>query len=461
MDEKTSRIIEQFAANPTLREMKDVRNNGYGVTQEYNKMNRNKLWDSTRDKKAFKESVFQDRKTYDDPISGQKLHSTQKAAQNKYHMKNQAGENISKAWANHSPETDHIVSLKEVHDRVKRNPFLSDADIKEIANNPKNYRITSKSHNASKGEKSDFKFVFDKDSELSLEGRAKLVKEKVGAEASLATRLTTRTVKNMGAEFVEGAVFSLEASAIPLMVEGVSNLCKVANGEKGFDEAAKDMGKLTLSVAGTGGTIRLVSTGATNLMKNSGKEVLQKFANSNQVMQIITVSVIVKDSVIKYVNGEIDGNEFFEEIGEKGVSMLAGTIGAIAGQALIPIPVVGAAIGSMIVSTVCLDIYKSYRSMNELKNVESAVSKLASDALSEMYRQQEVLKQLIKEEYLEWDKQFNKGFQEIFTCVLSDDVNGISNGLDKILKVFSKDVRFKNFEEFDEFFMDENATFSF
>ncbi|MED3797876.1 hypothetical protein P4604_10870 [Lysinibacillus capsici] len=460
MDEKTSRILEQFVANPTLTEMKDISNNGYGITQEYNSVNRYKLWDSTRDKKEFRESIFKGRKIFDDPVSGQKLHSTQKTAQNKYHMKNQFGENSSTAWANHSPETDHIVPLKEIHNRVKSNPFLSDADVKEVANNPDNYRVTSKSFNASKGKKSDFEFAFDKHNEISKDGRAKLVKEKLGAEASITTRFAARTVKNVGTEFTEGAVFSLEASVVPLIVEGVSNLCKVANGEKEFNEAAKDMGKLTMSVAVSGGTIRVVSTGVTNLMKNSGKEALEKVANSNQVMQVITVSLIVKDSVIKYVNGEIDSKHFFEEIGEKGVGMLTGTIGAIAGQALIPIPVVGAAIGSMIVSTVCLDLYKSIRTLNKFQKIENSVSGLASDALTEMNRQQEILKQLIKEEFYEWDEEFNKGYEMIYTGTIEDSTATINQGLSCILSVFSKDIAFKSQKEFDDLFFDNNSVFN-
>lgn len=460
MDKKTRRILEQFAANPTLEYMKDLSSSSYGVTQEYNSKNRNKLWDSTRDKKEFKESVFKEGKLYKDPISGKELHSSQKAAQKKYHMKNWAGENSSTAWANHSPETDHIVPLKEIHNRVKGNPFLSDADFKEIANNSDNYRVTSKSFNTSKGKKSDLVIAFGKDNEISVEGRAKLVKEKIGAEVSLTTRLTSRTIKNVGTEFAEGAVFSLEASVVPLIVEGVSNLCKVANGEKEYSEAAKDMGKLTLSVAASGGTIQVVSTGVNNLMKNSGKEVLRKFANSNQLMQVVTVSLIVKDSVIKYVNGEIDGKQFFEEIGEKGVGMLTGAIGAIAGQALIPIPIVGAAIGSLIVSTVCLDLYKSIKTVNEFKKIENTVSKIATEALAEMNRQQAVLKQLIKEEYLEWDENFKKGYEMIYSGMINDSPDTINQGLSCILSIFSKETAFKSQKNFDDMFFDSNSVFN-
>lgn len=64
-------------------------------------------------------------------------------------------------------------------------------------------------------------------------------------------------MKNAGADFTEGALFSLQSSAVPLVVEGVGNLYKVALGEKKFEDAAKDMGNLTLSVATTGAQYEL------------------------------------------------------------------------------------------------------------------------------------------------------------------------------------------------------------
>lgn len=87
-----------------------------GITQEYTKENRDKLWDSTKGKAEYKDKVFGDRQTIEDPISGKTLHRDQQAAQNKYHMKNGDGENVSTKWAEHSAETDHINALKDIHD---------------------------------------------------------------------------------------------------------------------------------------------------------------------------------------------------------------------------------------------------------------------------------------------------------------------------------------------------------
>ena len=118
----------------TLSNATQIANSNLGITQEYNKENRDKLWDSTKGKAEYKDNQFGDKQTYNDPITGKILHKSQKASQNKYHMRNEDGELVSSKWAEHSAETDHVNALKDVHDRVKHNPFLTDDDFKEIMN---------------------------------------------------------------------------------------------------------------------------------------------------------------------------------------------------------------------------------------------------------------------------------------------------------------------------------------
>ena len=61
-----------------------VANSELGITQEYNKANRDRLWASQKGKANFKEKQFGDRNTYEDAVSGKTLHKSQNAAQNKY-----------------------------------------------------------------------------------------------------------------------------------------------------------------------------------------------------------------------------------------------------------------------------------------------------------------------------------------------------------------------------------------
>ena len=120
-----------------------------GITSEYTG-NRQELWDSTKSKNDYRDSVFGDKKTIIDDDNNI-LHKSHSAAKKKYHQKNASGENISVEWAKHAAEVDHRVSLESLHKRAKLNPFLTDNDLKEVANCPENYQILSKSENASKG----------------------------------------------------------------------------------------------------------------------------------------------------------------------------------------------------------------------------------------------------------------------------------------------------------------------
>lgn len=453
MEKVNGSAFDKVIENSALIEMKAgiESNNKLGVTQEY-KNNRSKF-DNSKLREEYKNDAFGNKKTIKDSLTGSTIHKDHKAAQRKYKR-----QSTSTEWASHASETDHIVSLERGHSRLKKNPFLSDQNVNDILNDKKyNYREVSKSYNASKGERSDF----TKLNELPNEGKVQVVKDNIKAETGIIAKTTILTTKNMGNEFAQGAVRSLEAAAIPIMIEGVHNLYLVANGEKKFDEAAKDMGKLTTQVAVSGGGIQVITTGVSNVLKNGSSEVLKKIGSSNYVGQIISVSLILCQSISKYVNGEINGEEFFKEIGEKGVGLVSGAIGAIIGQAVIPIPYVGVFIGSMIISTACMGLYRTYSSLNEHQKKLKRVSSIASQALAEMSRQRAVLQDMIGEQFANWDEQFHLGFEEIFDATMVNDVNGISSGLDRILNVFGGAVQFKTFDEFDEFFMNEDATFSF
>jgi hypothetical protein len=56
-------------------------------------------------------------------------------------------------------ETDHIISLKELHSQFKGNYALSDADIRKIANSDYNFAVTSGKINGKKLEQSNSEFI--------------------------------------------------------------------------------------------------------------------------------------------------------------------------------------------------------------------------------------------------------------------------------------------------------------
>lgn len=474
MNEDSAKMAAEAAKNLSM--MEQQANSSLGITQEYNKENKDKLWDSQKGKTDYKYKMFGDKETYADPISGKVLHKSQKAAQNKYHMKNSEGENISTKWAEHSAETDHINALKDVHDAAKRNPFLSDSDFKEIMNSDGNYRILSKKDNTSKGEQNDWQIITDKDNGMSSEARVQMAKEKIRSDIELQGKFSVRTTKNIGKEFTTGAKDTLVKSVIPLTAEAVRKLCKVASGEESLGDAAKEMGKAVVDIAVAGGTNKLLLDVVNSQLRNSKNAVFSKFANSNEVAQIVTVAIIVKESAVKYINGEIDGNEFIEEVGVKGATMAAGMIGGsvggeigailggIAGTAALPGvgtaagvvagKVIGEILGTIITTVACsaiVSVYNTSKHLNDYKLKESQINRLETEALNEIQNQRDKFRSIVEREHKYWDEEIRDGFDMILSsaCEQTFNLQGVTDGLDKILALFGKSTAFKNLDEYE------------
>lgn len=463
--------------NKNQLQKESTKTKSLGITQEYNKENRDRLWDSTKSKSDFKNNVFSDKQTYNDPISGKLLHKNQKPAQNKYHMKNSNGQNISSKWASHTAETDHINALKDTHNYVKHNPFLTDEDFKEVMNSKDNYRILSKTNNTSKGDKNDWQYILDKNNNLPTNGKLQIAKEKIRADISIHGQFTARTVKNASKEFATGATDALIHSTIPLTVEAVNRMIKVAQGEENIEDALKEMGKETLKVAVVGGGNELIIDVTTKQMTNSQIALLRNIATSNAVTQIVGVALVVQESAIKYINGEIDGQTFIEEVEQKGTIMVAGMIGGRVGSEIggiiggilgtVSLPglgtvaghaagrVVGEILGTIIATVACGLIVTAkdvLKHMDNYKLKEQKIKSLEREAIREIERQRLEFRKIVEREYKKWDNTIQDGFNQILRCACEEayDIQGVTEGLEKILSIFGKHVAFNNLEEYEK-----------
>lgn len=420
-----------------------------GVSKEYNRIK----FDDVSKRKAFKKEYFNDKKTKTDYITRELIHSDSKAAKSKYK---------ERLYTKHSSDVDHIIPAKTAHYCLKENPFLSDNDVKKIINDKSNYRVTSSNLNRRKSDRSNVNIAFDKEMDLSLESRIKLLGDHTKAKTIMGLNTTICTAKNVTNEFTYGAKVSIEDATIPIVIESINNLVLVASGEKDFKEATKDIGKLTTNIAITGGTIRVFKAGLSNMGNNLGNDILKSC--SSQLTKVIGVSLILKDSLISYINSEINGEEFFKQIGEKGVNLLASSIGAIVGQTLIPVPIVGAIIGSALISSVCSEIcnvcneiYSNYKAIDGYKEKIRKINSFADQAVYEIEKQRKVVSGMIDNYFDKWDKEVTKGISEIYDSIINNNIEGLSNGLNTILNNFGKEVKFSSFEEFDDFFSDENC----
>nr|WP_311132790.1 hypothetical protein [Helicobacter pylori] len=84
------------------------------------------------------------------------------------------------------------------------------------------------------------------------------------------------------------------------------------------------------------------------MMQNSANKVIQIFGKSSLPVMIVGAAVTNVTIFIRYFSGKIDKAELCKQLGRTNTSLLSGGTMAIAGQALIPIPVVGVLIGGFV-----------------------------------------------------------------------------------------------------------------
>lgn len=443
--------------------------------------------DDVYKRKKYKEQQYGDKKSRIDDYTGERVF-TGNEREAKY-----------KHPTNKTSDTDHITPISVVEERYK---LLSKEQQQTLVNNENhNYATTNSKLNRSKGDLENHEYlirqikkgdqenmktsasmlVTEVDSRVHMDAEATTmyaenVSEAIAPKATEIAKETTNVAKSAGGSLVTGATDTLVKSAIPLTAEAVRKLCKVANGEESLGDATKEIGKVVVDVAVAGGTNKLLLDVVNSQLRNSKNTVLSKFANSNEVAQIVTVALIVKESAVKYINGEIDGKEFIEDVGVKGATMVAGMIGGsiggeigtilggIAGTIALPGigtaagavagKVIGEILGTIITTVACsaiVSVYNTSKHLNDYKLKESQIKRLETEALNEMENQRNKFRSIVEREYKYWDEEIRDGFDMILSsaCEQTFNLQGVTDGLDKILALFGKSVAFKNLDEYE------------
>lgn len=433
-------------------------------TSEYRifyKANRDRAkYDDTAKRKQFKEEVYGERKTITDPYTGKTLHKDADAALNKY-GKNYANE--------HKSQTDHTIPLKKVVDRNKNNTFLSDEDIKEIANIKENYKEINGSLNQSKGSKSNIETA--RKNNVGKQQQKEMTREQIKAQAAIDKKTIELTAKRANEIGMQAAK---SGAAIGGGISAVQNIGSVLNGEEEFSEAVFNIGVDTAKAAATSYGTSIAVKGAESLAKETGDQIMKKtektaleylgkeigghLANldAGVIGQIATVTYEVGKSVQRYLNGDITSEEFINELGEKGVGMaesirfgLIGTaIGSCAGPAG---AVVGNIIGNMVGYFVGTKVYNT---------IQQFISKTAERdeniaRYNRIAEQAAAYRQNLEKEFEIINAQnrqiIRDSFDGMAKAVLDNNVEAFTSSLNDVCNLYGTEVKFKNRAEFSEF----------
>lgn len=152
-----------------------------------------------------------------------------------------------------------------------------------------------------------------------------------------------------------------EAAKVGAAVGGgislIINTIAVIKGEKEIGEAVADTTIDTVKAGVTSYSTGFANTALASVMKNSSNELVRSLGKANAPAYIIQTAITTVKSIARLCTGETNANEFFLEIGKNGTSLMASAQGAVIGQLLIPVPVVGALVGGLVSTLVCGVIY--------------------------------------------------------------------------------------------------------
>ena len=472
--EKIFKSLDEFD-----KEMQNVPE--LGVTQDYDR----KLYDNVYKREQYKNEIYGKRNTHEDYLTGNTLHKNSRAAANKYGRHN---------MTKHTGDVDHIVPLASVHDMAKANPFLTDNDVKEASNRWNNYRLTQSKLNRAKGGKINFEMAKEaiKKGEFIMGG--KQIIDGTISTAGIGAEFTAKTVKN-ASEFTVKSVYktvrnpsetistakkaitdatkavsdnssnmitsakdAVENAQIYIGMAAVRNMCLIADGKMSVQEASVELGKMTARIGAHGVITDTADVALKNAAKSTGNQVLKKIGGSPAIL-LGVIAVSIAESVVMSLmqDKKLSAEQIFSDL-------FSNTLGSFTGllqtAAMFP-PYGGLVATSLLVTTVCSEIYALYGWIrgddNRSREKLARISRLEREALAEMERQRNILKDIVNSHNQLFDEKVSKGFDYIFQGSLANNAEAVAEGLDEILFLVKKSVKFKTMDEFNKFFDDENS----
>ncbi|RKV16405.1 hypothetical protein [Helicobacter pylori] len=225
----------------------------------------------------------------------------------------------------------------------------------------------------------------------------------------------------------------------------------VANGK----DPAKAI-KHTLVATAKGGALSYGSAFASSslggLMQSSTNRIIQSLGKGSAPAMIVGACVANATVLTRYFSGKIDKIELLKQLGKANTTLISSGAMAVAGQALIPIPVVGALIGSLVGATLsetCLNALLKAREEAKLaRQRRIEIEKECRELIKLLGAYQNQFKEVFEKYFHETTKFFNQSFNELERALCAGDADlaiGVNN---KIQERLGQKPLFNNTQEF-------------
>ncbi len=176
------------------------------------------------------------------------------------------------------------------------------------------------------------------------------------------------------------------------------------------------------------------------LMQSSANKVIQSLGKGSVPAMIVGAGVASCKVLIDYFRGNINESELLKRLGKANTSLVSSGAMAVAGQALIPIPVVGALIGGFVGAILSETFFNSFlKAREEAKLARQRRIEIERECreiikLLEIYQNQ--FKEVFEKYFHETTKFFNQSFNELERASYAGDADlaiGVNNKIQERL----------------------------
>ncbi|NHB02636.1 hypothetical protein [Helicobacter pylori] len=188
------------------------------------------------------------------------------------------------------------------------------------------------------------------------------------------------------------------------------------------------------------------------LMQSSANKVIQSLGKGSLPAMFVGACVANVTILGRYFSGKIDKTEFLKQLMKANTTLVSSGAMAVAGQTLIPIPVVGVLVGGFVGAILSETFFNAFLKAREeaklARQRRIEIEKECRESIRQLEIYQNQFKEVFKRYFHETTKFFNQSFDELERALYAGDADlaiGVNN---KIQEKLGQKPLFNNTQEF-------------
>ncbi|WQT16839.1 hypothetical protein E5A77_02900 [Helicobacter pylori] len=162
-------------------------------------------------------------------------------------------------------------------------------------------------------------------------------------------------------------------------------------------------------------------------MQSSANKIIQSLGKGSLPAMFVGACVTNATVLTRYFSGKIDGTELLKQLGKANATLVSSGAMAFAGQALIPIPVVGALIGGFVGAILSETFFNAFLKAREeaklARQRRIEIEKECREIIKHLEAYQNQFKEVFEKYFHETTKFFNQSFNELERASYAGDAD--------------------------------------